>query len=119
MSSSVQSKSFSVWAEKGIAINTHKNGDDICPGDIVILQKVVWVLLHLSQVQLSKKTLVQGDKCPRDSCPIVQGDFGPRRLLSKEAFTSDKLAQFFFYSVLDVTIVIDYKMTKKNDMNSP
>ena len=47
--------------------------------------------------------------CPRDSCPrrpwskgtnvqgtVVQGDFGPRRLLSKEAFTSDKLAQIIF-----------------------
>ena len=47
--------------------------------------------------------------CPRDSCPrrplskgpgvqgtVVRGDFGPRRLLSKEAFNSDKLAQIFF-----------------------
>ena len=28
---------------------------------------------------------------------VVQGDFGPRRLLSMEAFTSDKLAQIFFF----------------------
>ena len=33
----------------------------------------------------SKGTNVQGT--------VVQGDFGPRRLLSKKAFTSDKLAQ--------------------------
>ena len=64
--------------------------------------------------------------CPRASCPrrpwskvsrvqgtVVQGDFGPRKLLSKEAFTSDKLAQIIlFYSLLDLTILIDYKMTK-------
>ena len=69
--------------------------------------------------------------CPRDSCPrrpwsegtyvqgtVVQGEFGPRRLLSKEAFTSDKLAQLIFlYSLLDITILIDIKMTK-NNMNS-
>ena len=49
---------------------------------------------------------------------VVQGDFGPRRLLSKEAFTSDKLAQIiFFYFLLDITILIDYNMTK-NNMNS-
>ena len=48
--------------------------------------------------------------CPRDSCPriplskgtdvqgtVVQIDFGPRRLLSKEAFTSDKIAQIIFF----------------------
>ena len=63
--------------------------------------------------------------CPRDSCPrrpcskgtsvqgtVVQGDFGPRRLLSKEAFTIDKLTPMFFF-LLDITILIDYKMAKK------
>ena len=55
---------------------------------------------------MSKGTNVQGT--------VVQGDFGPRRLLSKEAFTSDKLAQIIsFYSLLDITILIDYKITKK------
>ena len=37
---------------------------------------------------LSKGTNVHGT--------VVQGDFGPRRLLSKEAITSDKLAQIIF-----------------------
>ena len=77
-----------------------------------------------------KKTIaVRGccNICPRDSCPrrpwskginvqgtVFQGDFGPRRLLSKEAFTSDKFAQIiFFYSLLDITILIDYKITEK------
>ena len=65
------------------------------------------VLPHLSKGRLSKETMVQGT--------AVQGDFGPRKLLSKEDFTSDKLAQInFFHSLLDITIVIDYKMTKKN-----
>ena len=40
---------------------------------------------------------------------VVQGDIGPRRLLSKEVFTSDKLAQIiFFYFLLNITINIDY-----------
>ena len=70
--------------------------------------------------------------CPRESCPrrpwskgtnvqetVVQRDFGPRRLLSKEAFISDKRAQIIsFYSLLDITILIDYKMAK-NNMKSP
>ena len=43
----------------------------------------LWMLLHLY-----KGTNVQGTD--------VQGDFGPRRLMSKEAFTSDKLAQNIF-----------------------
>ena len=46
------------------------------------------VLPHLSKGQLSKETMVQGT--------VVKGDFGPRRLLSKEAFTIDKLAQIIF-----------------------
>ena len=48
--------------------------------------------------------------CPRDSCPrrplskgtnvqgtVVKGNFGPMRLLSKEAFTIDKHAQIIFF----------------------
>ena len=59
------------------------------------------MLPHLSKGNLSKDTL-------------VQGDFGPRRLLSKKALTRDKLAQIiFFYSLLDITILIDDKMTKR------
>ena len=38
---------------------------------------------------LYKGTTVQGT--------VYQGDFGPRRLLSKEVFTSDKLAQIIFF----------------------
>ena len=62
-------------------------------------------------------TFVRGDHGPRGQMSkgqlskeiLVRGDF-----LSKEAFTSDKLAQIIsFYSLLDVTILIDYKMTKK------
>ena len=37
---------------------------------------------------LSKGTNVQGT--------VVQGDFGPRRHLSKEALTSDKVAKVIF-----------------------
>ena len=70
--------------------------------------------------------------CPRDSCPrrpwskgtnvqgtVVQGDFGPRRLLSKEAFTSDKLAQIIFfilYWILRYWLIIKWQ---NNNMNSP
>ena len=74
------------------------------------------VLPHLSKGQLSKETMVQGEN---GQGTAVQGDFGPRRLLSKEAFTIDKLAQIIFlYFQLDVTISIDYRMKKKNNMNS-
>ena len=52
------------------------------------------VLPHLSKGQLSKETLVQGDKVQGT---VVQGDFGPGRLLSKKAFTSDRLAQIIFF----------------------
>ena len=38
---------------------------------------------------------------------VVQGDFGLRRHLSKEAFTCDKLAQIIFFSLLYITILID------------
>ena len=41
-------------------------------------------LLYQVLIHLSKGTDVQGT--------FVQGDFGPKRLLSKEAFTSDKLS---------------------------
>ena len=69
--------------------------------------------------------------CPRDSCPrrpwskgtnvqgtVVKGDFGPRRLLSKEAFTIDKLAQIIFfilYWMLRYWLIIKWQ---KNNMNS-
>ena len=45
---------------------------------------------------------------------VVQGDFGPRRLLSKEAFTSDKLAQLFFFNLLDITTLIFASGDKRN-----
>ena len=67
------------------------------------------MLPHLSKGQLSKETMVQMTNVQGT---VVQGDFGPRRLLSKEAFTIDKLAHIIFYSLLDITILIDYKMTK-------
>ena len=69
------------------------------------------VLPHLSKGQLSKETMVQGTNVQGT---VVQGGFGPRRLLSKEAFTSDQLAQItFFYSLLDIMILTDYRKTKK------
>ena len=69
------------------------------------------VLPHLSKGQLSKETMVQGTNVQETD---VQGGFGPRRLLSKEAFTSDQLAQItFFYSLLDIMILTDYRKTKK------
>ena len=69
--------------------------------------------------------------CPSDSCPrrpwskganvqgaVIRGDFGPMRLLSNEAFTSNKLVQIiFFHIVLDFTILLYHKM-EKNNMNS-
>ena len=69
--------------------------------------------------------------CPRDSYPrrpgskgtnvqgtVVQWDFGPRRLLSKEAFTSDKLAQIIFFLLYWISrywLIIKWR---KNNMNS-
>ena len=58
----------------------------------------------LRHCYICQGTVVQGDIGPRDSCP--------RRFLLKEAFTSDELANFLFYSLLDVTILIVYKMIK-------
>ena len=67
------------------------------------------------------------NNCPRDGCPrrqlskglfsndtVVQGDYCPMGLLSKEAFTSEKLAQIIFsYFLLEVTTFIDYRISKK------
>ena len=67
------------------------------------------------------------NNCPRDDSPrrqlskgllsndtVVQGDYCPMRLLSKEAFTSEKLAQInFSYFLLEVTTFIDYRISKK------
>ena len=50
---------------------------------------------QMSKGQLSKEILVQGDFCPRKLLPVIS------------------LLTLFFYSLLDVTILIDYKMTKK------
>ena len=64
------------------------------------------------------------NNCPRDDSPrrqlskgllsndtVVQGDYCPMGLLSKEAFTSEKLAQIIFsYFLLEVTTFIDYRM---------
>ena len=48
----------------------------------------------------------------------VQGDFGPRGFFSKDTFNSNKLVQIiFFYFLLDITILIDYRI-KKNNMNT-
>ena len=63
------------------------------------------------------------NNCPRDNSPrrqlskgllsndtVVQGDYCPMRLLSKEAFTSEKLAQInFSYFLLEVITLIDYR----------
>ena len=74
------------------------------------------VATHLSKGQLSKKTFVQGDTCQRDTCPketLVQGDFCPRKLLPVKSL----LKLFIFYCLLNITMQIDYIMGK-NNMNS-
>ena len=67
------------------------------------------------------------NNCPRDDSPrrqlskgilsndtVVQGDYCPMGLLSKEAFTSEKLVQInFSYFLLEVTTFIDYRISKK------
>ena len=67
------------------------------------------------------------NNCPRDDSPrrqlskgllsndtIVQGDYCPMGLFSKEAFTNEKLAQInFSYFLLEVTTFIDYRISKK------
>ena len=72
------------------------------------------------------------NNCPRDDSPrrqlskrllsndtVVQGDYCPMGLLSKEVFTSEKLAQIIFsYFLLEVTRFIDYRISKKNNVNS-
>ena len=50
---------------------------------------------QMSKGQLSKEILVQGDFCPRKLLPVIS------------------LLKLFFYSLLDITILIDDKMTKK------
>ena len=59
----------------------------------------VWTLSKLGlpyvpSTLVGVATFVQGT--------VVQGDFGPMRLLSKEAFTSDKLAQIFFFILYSI-----------------
>ena len=61
-------------------------------------------------------TVVQGDLGPRGQMSkgqlakeiLVRGDFCPRKLLP-----AISLLKLFFYSLLDITILIDDKMTKK------
>ena len=62
--------------------------------------------------------------CPRDDNPrrqlskgllsndtLVQGDYCPMGLLSKEAFTGEKLAQFIFsYFLLEDTAFINHRI---------
>ena len=48
------------------------------------------MLIYWSKGQLSRDTFVQGSDVQGT---VVQVDFGSRRILSKEAFPSDKLAQ--------------------------
>ena len=67
-----------------------------------IIQGLKRVLLHVSNEQLSQNPFVQGYKCPRDNFS--------RRLLSKEAFISDVLPQIVFFLLLDITILMDYRM---------
>ena len=56
----------------------------------------------------SKKTVVQGFL---SNDTVVQGDYCPMELLSKEAFTSEELAQInFSYFLLEVTTFIDYRI---------
>ena len=60
-------------------------------------------------------TVVQGDLGPRGQMSkgqlakeiLVRGDFCPRKLLP-----AISLLKLFFYSLLDITILIDDKMTK-------
>ena len=53
-------------------------------------------------------TVVQGDLCPRGQMfrgTGGKGDFGPRRLLSKEDFTRDKLVQMIsFYFLFNIAL---------------
>ena len=50
-------------------------------------------------------------KGPLSNDIVVQGDYCPRGLLSKEVFTSEKLAQIIFSSfLLEVTTFIDYRI---------
>ena len=67
------------------------------------------------------------NNCSRDNSPrrqspkgflsnetIVQGDYCPMVQLSKEAFTSEKLAQIeFSYFLLEITTFIDHRISKK------
>ena len=46
--------------------------------------------------QLWKKQIEDDDVATFVQGTVVQGYFGPRRLLSEKAFTSDKLAQIIF-----------------------
>ena len=67
-------------------------------GELCNQNKTIWetknvVLLHLSKGQLSKGQLSKGTNVQGT---VVQGDVGPRRLLSKDAFTSENLAQIIF-----------------------
>ena len=60
------------------------------------------VLQQLSKGRLSKLTVVQGTFVQGT---VVQADFCPRRLLSKEAFTSESLAQtdFSYFIIIKTT----------------
>ena len=60
--------------------------DDLSEAGAVSLKRqAIRVLPHLSKGQLSKETMVQGDKCPRDSCP--------RRFWSEETFVQGSFYQ--------------------------
>ena len=87
------------------------------------------VIILKLQVESDKSIVTSRccNNCPRDDSPrrqlskgllsndtVVQGDYCPMGLLSKEAFTSEKLAQInFSYFLLEVTTFIDYRISKK------
>ena len=63
-------------------------------------------------------TIVQGDSCPRDFCPmtqlsketIVQWDFCPRKLLPVKSLL--KLFFLIFYWKLPHSLIIEYKQAE-------
>ena len=60
------------------------------------------MFIHLFKGQLSKETFVQANVQET----VFQGNFGPRGLLFKEAFTSDKLTQIILFGKLQSSLIV-------------
>ena len=78
------------------------DGDGHMDGDPPMYDNHSMDTVTLLGIKAGVATFVQGT--------VVQGDFGLRRLLSLPVIS---LLKSFFYSLLDVTILNDYKMTTK------